>query len=270
MRAPQLIQTYLADKSKGSFQLSVRVGFSDSFKHVRTCLTPKLVRVAIARALVRKPRVLILDEATSALDSESEAKVQQAMHNLMLSRDHTVLVIAHRLSTIRNADRIALVADGRVLECGSHEELMCIPHGRYKRLIDSSKRRSTLDSVGLRSVASVEGAVKTNDPETEINWEEALEEEEMKAFSASRARKMARPDVGFLFVGALGALLAGGIYPLWGIVYGYVSYVVAVRFLAGMCLTSCIVHQSNHWSLIHSRGIVLPLHWSHSIAVFIL
>lgn len=181
------------------------------------CLTVKFVRVAIARALVRKPQVLILDEATSALDNESEAKVQQAIHNLMNSHEHTVLVIAHRLSTIRKADRIALVADGRVLECGSHEELMSIPEGRYKRLLESSMRRSTLDSVGLRGM-SADGEITTDDTE-ETNWEEAIAEEETKAFSASRARRMARPDVGVLLVGAVGALLGGSVFPMWGIVY---------------------------------------------------
>ena len=81
-------------------------------------------RVAIARALVRKPRVLILDEATSALDNESESIVQDAINRLMSSKELTVIVIAHRLSTVRNADKIALIAEGRVIEFGSHNELI--------------------------------------------------------------------------------------------------------------------------------------------------
>ncbi|MGW0912642.1 ABC transporter ATP-binding protein [Streptomyces sp. NPDC002784] len=79
-------------------------------------------RLAIARALIRDPRVLILDEATSALDTRSEALVQQALARLM--RGRTTFVVAHRLSTVRGADRIVVMADGRIEEIGTHEELL--------------------------------------------------------------------------------------------------------------------------------------------------
>jgi ATP-binding cassette subfamily B protein len=79
-------------------------------------------RLAIARALIRDPRVLVLDEATSALDSRSEALVQQALTRLV--RGRTVFVVAHRLSTIRNADRIVVLDEGRIVEIGSHAELL--------------------------------------------------------------------------------------------------------------------------------------------------
>ncbi len=79
-------------------------------------------RVAIARALLKNPRILILDEATSSLDSESEALVQAALETLMVGR--TTFVIAHRLSTVRNADRILVIDDGRILQQGTHDELM--------------------------------------------------------------------------------------------------------------------------------------------------
>jgi len=79
-------------------------------------------RVAIARALLKDPRVLILDEATSSLDSESEGLVQDALDRLMVGR--TTFVIAHRLSTIRDADRILVIAEGRIAEEGSHDQLL--------------------------------------------------------------------------------------------------------------------------------------------------
>ncbi len=91
-------------------------------------------RVAIARALIKNSPIVILDEATSALDNESEAIVQKALDNLMQNR--TVFVIAHRLSTIHNANRIAVLNEGELVELGTHEELINKPEGRYKYLYE--------------------------------------------------------------------------------------------------------------------------------------
>ena len=91
-------------------------------------------RVAIARAMIKNAPIVILDEATSALDNESEAIVQKAMDNLM--KDRTVFIIAHRLSTIKNADRIAVINEGELVELGTHEELMNIQNGQYKALYE--------------------------------------------------------------------------------------------------------------------------------------
>ncbi len=91
-------------------------------------------RIAIARALLKDPSILILDEATSALDAESERLVQQALEELMKGR--TCFVVAHRLSTIRNADTIIVLRDGGVREMGSHHDLMSIPEGAYRRMVE--------------------------------------------------------------------------------------------------------------------------------------
>lgn len=93
-------------------------------------------RISIARALVRRPRVLLLDEATSALDAESEALVQRAINNLISQQEMTVVIVAHRLSTVQKADKICVVGKGKVLEEGSHEQLLAIPDGHYRQLVD--------------------------------------------------------------------------------------------------------------------------------------
>lgn len=89
-------------------------------------------RIGIARAFLKNAPILILDEATSALDNQAEHIVQQAIDNLI--KDRTVFVIAHRLSTIQNANRIAVINQGYLTELGTHEELLKIPNGDYKKL----------------------------------------------------------------------------------------------------------------------------------------
>jgi ATP-binding cassette subfamily B (MDR/TAP) protein 1 len=90
-------------------------------------------RVAIARAIVKDPKILLLDEATSALDAESERVVQDALDRVMVNR--TTVIVAHRLSTVRNADLIAVVKNGVIIEKGKHDALINIKDGAYASLV---------------------------------------------------------------------------------------------------------------------------------------
>lgn len=94
-------------------------------------------RISIARAILKNPPILILDEATSALDTESERQVQDALEHLMKTR--TTVAIAHRLSTIRNADEICVIHEGRIVERGTHDELMA-EDGYYRKLSDMQNK----------------------------------------------------------------------------------------------------------------------------------
>jgi ATP-binding cassette subfamily B protein len=110
-------------------------------------------RMAIARTVLRNPPVLILDEATSALDNETERAVQQALDEL--SRGRTTIAIAHRLSTIRDADQILVLDRGRILERGTHEELVALG-GRYAELLSG---RAIAEEVGLDRPGTGEAAL---------------------------------------------------------------------------------------------------------------
>ena len=99
-------------------------------------------RVAIARAFLKNAPIIILDEATSALDNKAEAIVQKAIDNLM--KDKTVFVIAHRLSTVQNADKIAVINEGNLVELGNHEELMQIEKGQYKALYEMQFKKQAV------------------------------------------------------------------------------------------------------------------------------
>lgn len=143
-----------------------------------------------------------------------------------------------QLSTIANADRIAFIADGKVLEYGSPSELLQKKHGRYRRLVESQKRGATLEAL----LAKTKGDKEEGEEEEEVEKQEE-EEEEKKAFSAKRARELASPDLSYMLLGkrnctvhhvgiaqpladfssylslylctgSIGAIMAGGVFPV--------------------------------------------------------
>jgi ATP-binding cassette, subfamily B, bacterial len=101
-------------------------------------------RIAIARAILNDPPVLILDEATSAVDSETEKAIQEAIATLVKGR--TTIAIAHRLATLRHADRLVVIEQGKVLEEGTHEELLAKPDGHFAKLVSLQTENNRMRS----------------------------------------------------------------------------------------------------------------------------
>ncbi|KAJ2479791.1 hypothetical protein IWW56_002852 [Coemansia sp. RSA 2131] len=139
-------------------------------------------RIAIARALVRNPSILLLDEATSALDSSAERVVQEALDRASTGR--TTVTVAHRLSTVRDADVIFVVAKGRVLEAGSHDELLA-RGGAYAALVEAQQLRQELDQDVTQKLDSSDSSIRSG----EINDDYA---DEIKGVAVEAARTHTR------------------------------------------------------------------------------
>ncbi|KAK1261680.1 ABC transporter B family member 2 [Acorus gramineus] len=226
-------------------------------------------RIAISRAIIKNPSILLLDEATSALDTESEKSVQEALDRVMVGR--TTVVVAHRLSTIRNADVIAVVGGGKIIETGNHEELMSKPGSTYAALVQLQEEASQQNQSSSTSDGSIMsrpssmrfsrelscktslGASFRSDKDSIISRyvPEANEPPKLKPVSVKRMYAMVRPDWVYGVSGTMGAFVAGAQMPLFalGITHALVSYYmgwettkrevkkVAILFCCGAVLT---------------------------------
>lgn len=211
-------------------------------------------RVAIARAILKDPRILLLDEATSALDSESERIVQEALDRIMVNR--TTVVVAHRLSTVRNADMIAVVHRGKIVEKGHHSELLEDPEGAYSQLIrlqevntsdpkrgldksdsisESSRISSQKMSLGRSISRGSSGRGVGNNSSRQMSVSFGLPSAPLESISIEpvdeaaesikkppnvplrRLAYLNKPEVPILLMGSVAAIVNGTIFPIFGL-----------------------------------------------------
>ncbi|XP_044454473.1 ABC transporter B family member 4 [Triticum aestivum] len=204
-------------------------------------------RIAIARAIIKNPKILLLDEATSALDVESERIVQEALDRIML--DRTTLVVAHRLTTVRNVDCISVIQQGKIVEQGSHDELILNLDGAYSQLIllqeshveqkidhrlstprsstSLSLKRSISASLGNDTELSFTlplGLPSTIDLLGEYDTHGKNQKEKNDGGEAGKKDPMVRlailnkPEVPILILGSLAAAVHGVVFPMFGLV----------------------------------------------------
>ncbi|KAJ4972618.1 hypothetical protein NE237_005792 [Protea cynaroides] len=238
-------------------------------------------RIAIARAIIKAPRILLLDEATSALDSESERVVQEALDKAAVGR--TTIVIAHRLSTIRNADVIAVVKEGQVMETGSHDELIQDETGLYTSLVrlqQTEKKTEDLTTTATTSTYSFSSNLDRNNnsgssrrqsivsrsssarSENRNENGESVKEEALPVPSFRRLLILNLPEWKHAIQGCVSATLFGAVQPAYAYVMGSMISVYFLHdhseiksktrtyslFFATLAVFSLLINISQHYS----------------------
>ncbi|CAM6028990.1 unnamed protein product [Sphagnum balticum] len=236
-------------------------------------------RVAIARAILKNPGILLLDEATSALDAESERVVQDALEHIMVGR--TTVVVAHRLTTIRNANVIAVLQRGNIVETGTHTELLRNPDGAYSQLVHLQQIEKQQPEEYRRSMGE-----DNQFPESSSGSQQRAHHEDLESSSTtdaqgkktSLAKKLSlkslpaetslfrlvalnKPELPFFILGSLAAVGTGLMFPISGLL---ISNFIKAFFLPNV---HQLRHEADKWALVYGLMaiggfLVIPIQYS--------
>ncbi|KFK23687.1 hypothetical protein AALP_AAs50902U000500 [Arabis alpina] len=215
-------------------------------------------RIAIGRAILKNPKILLLDEATSALDAESEHIVQDALVNLMASR--TTVVVAHRLTTIRTASMIAVVQEGKIVEKGTHEEMIQNPEGEYSKLVrlqEGSKEGERIKETE-RSVTSFDIDITVSRTESHrlsatVNRSSLRcslhADKNRKKVSLRRVAQLNKTEIPALLLGSLAAMVHGTMYPIFVPIQNYFFGIAGGKLIKRIRLMTFekVLHQEISW-----------------------